>query len=299
MMTHLHKIYQGYLTHPILLLNVMAFLDIFVNVSSSDYKLRLREPLFDVVKIDMLSTSIPNTIQNISDDNNYVTLYVKYNAVIYNNSSDGYRCTMRNGIYDIAELCDELLRVINATIYDYIDPSIGDVMTVTLVEPSSYLVISSTDTNFEFILEFPELLYPMLGFVSGTMDDYATELTNDMLPYKLFANKYLLLSVDEFNTSFDHATGIPFFAIIKTNTHIGVRTFPYFVDTFSSSVFVLNTHPINIEELTVRIYYESGSICEFRGAEHFFTLRVTYSDSRSIYTNYDVRRGTTHIINPI
>lgn len=151
----------------------------------NSYRITLPRIINHVKSIRLLSTEIPNTVNNINERNNLITLNLRYKSATTNSSiSDGttYRPveldiskTLFNfilvkldiGVYTIDALLAHIQKKLNDTVQEQTSRKFGNVFTVSWTKETGEIKIKCNRTELEFHLKFYSRLTELQQVYSG------------------------------------------------------------------------------------------------------------------------------------
>lgn len=99
-------------------------------------------------------------------------------------------------------------------------------------------------------------------------------LANNKL--KLHANDYILMSIEEFNSTFNLGTTSAiskYFAKINMKDANVSTLYDTFVPTLTTTY-----SPFELNKLTIKFYTQNGELCEFDGLDHSFVIEIMSAD---------------------
>jgi len=249
--------------------------------SGNSYTLHLTTPIKNVTRVDLVSVRVPNTMYNLTDGSNVLT-------VNFSNIS------LNQGFYSAGGIASALTAAVN------------NAFSVNYLSDQGYFMFSNT-TSFTFRINSNELStitgLPLNVQISPSP---ATNLDPCYLGkfilksvklINLNRNEYIFLDIDELKTpshidarSLEGATGT------VSGSNINRAFAPIMMDVPSGGMKIFHENadytisvnypePINsLQRLTVRWYDFSGNLLNFRGSDnHAFVLRAHILDE-------DIRR---------
>ena len=230
---------------------------IYKEQNPNSYTITLPRIINHVKSIRLLSTEIPNTINNITERNNIITLNLRYkqptNTSDTTTTTDGeypYRPVELNpektlfnfilvkldiGAYTIEELIQHLEDKLNKTIIEQTTRRFGKVFWIKWVKATGAILIECLRQELEFHLKFysriTELqkVYNNLGELEGYTHGIITEFSHDLWYMLGFPWPYMI-DVDTKDKYVQSLTNVvsfgahPEFAKVHTNNDIFDRT---------------------------------------------------------------------------
>lgn len=248
----------------------------------NSYTLYLSTPIKNITQVDLVSVHVPNTMYNLRDGSNVITLGGTSNVSI------------NPGFYSAGSIASTITSAVNnAFSIDY------------LTNEGKF--IFSNVSNFTFKVNSPQLATMFaVNFNTVYSSVSATSLDPCYLGKKIFKslnvidmnkNEYIFLDIDEFKTpyhidakSLSSTTGTvsgrnvnrAFAPIMMDVPSGGIKTHS---ENSDYSISVVYPEPIaSLQRLTIQWYDFRGILLDFRGAEnHSFLLRIHTLDD-------DIRR---------
>ena len=246
--------------------------DVTIYPSGSEYTLHLTNPIKNIARIDLVAAKVPNTMYNVTDGNNFVSI----------NSTN---VSIPPGYYSANGLANAIMNA-----------SGGDVITIEFVCDEGKYFFSNT-SSFTFNALTTEAK-KMLGLTSVTSDAastnpiYANDPTYGTLQIAkstsiidLSVNEYVFLDIQEFRTTSvldakklvngttEGSSIRSSFGMIPMDVPGG--SIKNFKETSDYKQYVEYDYPIvKLDRLTVRWIDKSGKLLNFNGFENnAFTLR--------------------------
>jgi hypothetical protein len=245
--------------------------DVTIYPSGSEYTLHLTNPIKNIVRIDLVAAKVPNTMYNVTNGNNFVSI-------------DGTPFSISPGYYSANGLANAIMN------------SSGDSITIEfLCDEGKYMfskpyIFTVTALTAEAIkmLGFTTLTsHTALGDPVYALDPtYATlEIAKSENIIDLSVNEYVFLDIQEFRTTSvldakklvngttEGSTIRSSFGMIPMDVSGG--SIKNFKETSDYKQYVEYDYPIvKLDRLTVRWINKSGQLLNFNGFENnAFTLR--------------------------
>jgi hypothetical protein len=265
--------------------NIMKYLVYADSINRNEpygnsYTLFLTTPLKNINQVDLVSVHVPNTMYNITNGSNVLTVGGTSNISI------------NQGFYSAGGIASTITAAVN------------NAFTVNYLSNEGKFLFSN-DIQFSFYINSTELLN-MLGTTKGVVSFPATNLDPCYLGKQIYksikaidmiTNDYIFLDIDELKTPnhidakglFDNSGTVSgkninraFAPILMDVPSGGIKTY---AENTDYSISVTYPEPINsLQRLTIKWYNSFGNLLDFRGANnHAFLLRIHTLDD-------DVRR---------
>lgn len=244
---------------------------VLLHPSGNSYTLHLTTPIKNVTRVDLISARVPNTMYNLTNSSNVLTV----------GSSN---ISLNEGFYSAGCLASAITAVNNAFSMSYLSSE-------------GHFLLSNTN-SFQFRITSLELsvlmgIPPFTTFTSKLATDTDPCLSGKHI-FKsntlihMNANEYIFLDIDELKTP----RHIDARALVTTTgtvsgSNINRAFAPIMMDVSSGGMKIYNENsdytvsvaypePINsLQRLTVNWYNASGILLNFRGSDnHAFILRA-------------------------
>ena len=240
--------------------------------SGNSYTLHLTTPIKNVTRVDLVSVRVPNTMYNLTDGSNVLT-------VNFSNIS------LNQGFYSAGGIASALTAAVN------------NAFSVNYLSDQGYFMFSNT-TSFTFKINSNELstitglpLNVQMSSISATKLDpcyLGKSILKSLSLINLNRNEYIFLDIDELKTpshidagSLVGATGT------VSGSNVNRAFAPIMMDVPSGGMKIFNENsdyivsvyypePItSLQRLTIRWYDFRGDLLNFRGSNnHAFVLRA-------------------------
>ena len=255
------------------------------NGNHSEYKVYLKTPITDIVRVELVSADIPVVVPNITSINHTFTF-----------EENGITLTLKVpvGTYSETELCIELQRLMN------LKSKVGGGYIISYLRYRGKIRIFPSNQNVTSLRVVESPIASLLGFTkeqslaskfdSGNVDPsdnfYENCLISDSF-INLNSESCIYLSIQELNRgytdlSYDgrNVEGLTHFGKIYTNVPVG--TFKSFNTDDDAPVFSEYTgNPLKrLDTLTIKWYDSKFQVLPFQGIPHTMTLVFTCMDSR-------------------
>jgi len=249
--------------------------------NGNSYTLHLTTPIKNITRVDLMSVHVPNTMYNLTDGSNVMTIGTS-------------NISLNQGFYSAGGLASALNAAVN------------NAFSVSYLSNEGHFIFSNT-SFFAFTINSRELTQ-LLGMLRGIRNTstLATNLdpcflgsyiSRSVTMINMNPNEYIFLDIDELKTpshidakSLSGTTGTVAgsninraFAPIMMDVQSGaIKTYD---ENSNYTVSVVYPEPINsLQRLTITWYDGLGDLLNFRGMNnHAFVLRVHVLDE-------DVRR---------
>ena len=246
--------------------------DVKLYPSGNSYTLHLTTPIKNVTRVDLVSARVPNTMYNLTEGSNVLTV----------NSSN---ISINQGFYSAGCLSSALTAAVN------------NAFSMSYLSSEGHFVLSNA-TSFQFRINSSELSN-LMGIPERTTftSKPATSLDPCLLGNSIFksntlihmnANEYIFLDVDELKTpSHIDAKALVGATGTVSGSNINRAFAPVMMDTPSGGMKIYHENadytvsvnypePINsLQRLTVNWYDTNGKLLNFRGSDyHAFILRA-------------------------
>ena len=246
--------------------------DIRLYPSGNSYTLYLTTPIKNVTRVDLVSARVPNTMYNLTNGSNVITV----------NSSN---LSLNQGFYSAGGLSSA------------ISGAVGNTFSMQYLSNEGHFILSNA-SSFTFRINSSELSN-LMGIPQGTT--FAPKLATALDPcysntyifksntlIHMNANEYIFLDVDELKTpSHIDAKALSGTTGTISGSNINRAFAPVMMDTPSGGMKIYHENsdytvsvnypePINsLQRLTVNWYDTNGSLLNFRGSDyHAFILRA-------------------------
>lgn len=127
----------------------------------SQYMIDLHDPVLNVKSIRLISSEIPNTVNNITERNNIITLSIRTSAdkvpLALDSTVSTFRFVMIKldvGCYELSDLITHIQTKLNAEARTHYTPISTDIFDVTLDAGSGKIEITCSESTYEFHLKF-------------------------------------------------------------------------------------------------------------------------------------------------
>jgi hypothetical protein len=253
--------------------------DLTLYPSGNSYVLHLTTPVKDIERVDLVSARVPNTMFNLTQGSNLMTINSTSNV------------SLNPGFYSVYGLAQALTAAFVAA---------GGTIAGAIAEyaPDEGHFIFSNPTSFTLFVHSQELA-TMLGLTRGTLytsalagptdPTYATKyIVRSTTLINMSLNEYVFLDIDEFRTPSHVDTGAitgPLGTVSGSNANrnfapvmmdVGSACIKNFHECKDYQVSVTFPEPISVlQRLTVRWVDSTGAPLNFRGWEtNAFVLRI-------------------------
>jgi len=240
--------------------------------SGNSYTLHLTTPIKNVTRVDLVSTRVPNTMYNLTNGSNVLTV----------GSSN---ISLNQGFYSAGCLTAAITAAVN------------NAFSMSYLSSEGHFLLSNTNI-FQFRINSSELSN-LMGIPQTTLftSKPATSLDPCLLGQSIFksntlihmnSNEYIFLDIDELKTpSHIDAKALTGTTGTVSGSNINRAFAPIMMDVSSGgmkiyhensdyTVSVAYPEPINsLQRLTVNWYDTNGKLLNFRGSDnHAFILRA-------------------------
>ena len=238
----------------------------------NSYTLYLTTPIKNVTRVDLVSARVPNTMYNLTDGSNVMTVGTS-------------NISVNQGFYSAGGIASTLTAAVN------------NAFSVNYLSNEGYFIFSNT-ANFSFTINSGEL-GNMLGLISNInitsilasildpcfSGQYITKSTSLI---NLNTNEYIFLDIDELKTpSHIDARSLSGTTGTVNGTNVNRAFAPIMMDVPSGGMKIFNEksdyiisvtypEPINsLQRLTINWYNNNGKLLNFRGSNNnAFILRA-------------------------
>ena len=247
--------------------------DVTIYPSGSEYTLHLTNPIKNIVRIDLVAAKVPNTMYNVTNGNNFVSV-------------DGTNVSIAQGYYSASGLANAIMN------------SSGNAITIDfLCDEGKYLFSNTSSFTIQALTSEAQ---KMLGLPATTVTSslasadpvYALDptygslyITKSVSIIDLSTNEYVFLDIQEFRTTSvldakklvngttEGSTIRSSFGMIPMDVSGGL--IKNYKETSDYKQYVEYDYPIvKLDRLTVRWIDKSGKLLNFNGFENnAFTLR--------------------------
>lgn len=209
---------------------------------------------YKVKKIKLVKADIFNSIYTVSD----VTLSVKINGGAETSLS------LTNGYYTAAELVTHLAAVLNAVF--------GATWTATRNAVTGKITIAKTGTtSIEFL---PYSKNVLLGIPRGGQSIAAAAMTFQY-PVNLTYHRYMILKVNDFNRCHFSNGQEGFAPLLLESSQLITASVPEIHSYRKDDYTYFSPQAINLSQLTIKLTYTDGTICDMNGINHTLTFELS------------------------
>jgi len=257
--------------------------DLKLYPSGNSYTLHLTTPVKNIKKVELLSARVPNTMYNLTNGTNILTIA-------------GTQVSLNPGFYSACNLATALT---------------GSTVSLNYLANEGHFLFSASSA-ITIIVNTPEISN-LLGISqgshtlvsAGSLDSsYGPFILKSSTLIKMNANEYIFLDIDELKTpSHIDARSLTSTTGTVSGSNINRAFAPLMMDCPSGSIKIYHENsdytvsveypePINsLQRLTVRWLDTNGNLLDFKGSDnHAFILKlhVLENDSRRLPPLQDV-----------
>ena len=224
--------------------------------TQSDCQFSVRQGLFNLVAMELVSFTCPLTIYNV---------VAGINDKIYINDGTPYTATLTAGNYDYITICTEIDRALDAT---------ASALTFTSEYSHITFRITITGSSAFIIAAGATSVYQIIGFDNVTTSSSITQVGGNAI--NLSVPTYIGINLDCLGTS-----------TISSNQYSN-NTFTVFCQDVSSDIFTWNSNAYNTQKvlctndniynINVRLRTWGNVVPAFNGSDWSMLLKLHYKD---------------------